>query len=197
MQQGSYSFQVSWVRKSDAHILTVDQFSYINDDRFFVIPPDSDNAAAASGVVEDSAAYVESRPQLPRRRLLPADADDWTLHIRWLDELMNRSFKLFDVQATHLLRIASKNEILFSRYALPGDSGVYECQISTEPKMSRLVRLSVAGLIPLSDIQRHIHISDTRVSISSGDDVHANTGSSVVFKCEIQGTMGKPAYVFW
>ena len=31
------------------------------------------------------------------------------------------------------------------RYALPGDSGVYECQISTEPKMSRLVRLSVAG----------------------------------------------------
>ena len=40
-----------------------------------------------------------------------------------------------------------KTEIIFSRYALPGDSGVYECQISTEPKMSRLVRLSVAGLI--------------------------------------------------
>ena len=94
MKRGSYSFQVSWVRKSDAHILTVDQFSYINDDRFFVIPPDSDNAAAATGVVEDSAASVESRPQLLRRRVLPADADDWTLHIRWLelDELMNRSF---------------------------------------------------------------------------------------------------------
>ena len=96
MKRGShsYSFQVSWVRKSDAHILTVDQFSYINDDRFFVIPPDSDNAAAATGVVEDSAASVESRPQLLRRRVLPADADDWTLHIRWLelDELMNRLF---------------------------------------------------------------------------------------------------------
>ena len=41
------------------------------------------------------------------------------------------------------------------------------------------------------------YFPDTRVSISSGDDVHANTGSKVVFKCEIQGTMGKPAYVFW
>ena len=82
MKRLSCYFQVSWVRKSDAHILTVDQFSYINDDRFFVIPPDSDNAAAATGVVEDSAASVESRPQLLRRRVLPADADDWTLHIR-------------------------------------------------------------------------------------------------------------------
>ena len=95
-------------------------------------------------------------------------------------------------------------ELYFSRYALPGDSGVYECQISTEPKMSRLVRLSVAGkdtvLSLNSGISREkyeFYIPDTRVSISSGDDVHANTGSNVVFKCEIEGTMGKPAYVFW
>ena len=91
------------------------------------------------------------------------------------------------------------------RYALPGDSGVYECQISTEPKMSRLVRLSVAGKkemffsrkIRLRRMRVNACFPDTRVSISSGDDVHANTGSKVVFKCEIQGTMGKPAYVFW
>ena len=63
-----------------------------------------------------------------------------------LDELMNRSFILVYTQ-TIFAEDCLKNEILFSRYALPGDSGVYECQISTEPKMSRLVRLSVAGLI--------------------------------------------------
>ena len=71
--------------------------------------------------------------------------------------------------------------------------------------MSRLVRLSVAGkkervLSHSSGIsmdEENAYFPDTRVSISSGDDVHANTGSKVVFKCEIQGTMGKPAYVFW
>ena len=81
-------FQVSWVRKSDSHILTVDQFSYINDDRFFVIlpadaapAPSSFAAAAAGEVVEETASAGSGQP---RRRLLPADAEAWTLHIRWL-----------------------------------------------------------------------------------------------------------------
>ncbi len=31
------------------------------------------------------------------------------------------------------------------RYAMPSDAGIYECQISTEPKMSRCVHLDVKG----------------------------------------------------
>ena len=82
------------MRKSDAHILTVDQFSYINDDRFFVILPDDSGAAPPSigKLVKDGASvdhygthYGTQRPPLPRRRLLPKDAEAWTLHIRWLD----------------------------------------------------------------------------------------------------------------
>ena len=79
----SFIFQVSWVRKSDAHILTVDQFSYINDDRFFVILPDTAAAPFSGDVVEDTnSAPASGRP--PRRRLLPADAEAWTLHLRSL-----------------------------------------------------------------------------------------------------------------
>ena len=79
----SFIFQVSWVRKSDAHILTVDQFSYINDDRFFVILPDTAAAPSSGEVVEDTdSADASGRP--PRRRLLPADAEAWTLHLRSL-----------------------------------------------------------------------------------------------------------------
>ena len=84
------------MRKSDSHILTVDQFSYINDDRFFVILPTatapSTSAAAASDARdgEDAAAASDAsrgnddsrRPRPPRRRLLPADAEARTLHIR-------------------------------------------------------------------------------------------------------------------
>jgi hypothetical protein len=40
-------------------------------------------------------------------------------------------------------------------------------------------------------------VSETRVSISGNSDVHANSGSKVAFNCKIEGTMGRPAYVFW
>ena len=82
----SFIFQVSWVRKSDAHILTVDQFSYINDDRFFVILPDTAAAPSSGEVLEETdSADASGRGRPPRRRLLPADAEAWTLHLRSLD----------------------------------------------------------------------------------------------------------------
>ncbi len=65
---------------------------------------------------------------------------------------------------------------------MPRDSGVYECQISTEPKMSRLVNL---------------RIKDTRVWIEGNSDVHAKAGSRVVLKCHISGALHRPAFVFW
>ena len=75
-------FQVSWVRKSDAHILTVDQFSFINDDRFFVITPANQEAESDEHV--DGSPQGGAAPRRPhRRKLLPADAEDWSLHIRF------------------------------------------------------------------------------------------------------------------
>jgi hypothetical protein len=72
--------QVSWIRRRDAHILTVDRYTFIADDRF-------------------QAFLVEA-------------TDTWTLQIKY-------------VQAR--------------------DAGQYECQVSTEPKMSHFITLNVVG----------------------------------------------------
>lgn len=71
---------VSWIRKRDAHILTVDRYTFIADDRF-------------------QAFLVEA-------------TDTWTLQVKY-------------VQAR--------------------DAGQYECQVSTEPKMSHFITLNVVG----------------------------------------------------
>ncbi|XP_052121916.1 uncharacterized protein LOC113208408 [Frankliniella occidentalis] len=71
---------VSWIRKRDAHILTVDHYTFIADERF------------QSFIVEGT--------------------ETWTLQVKY-------------VQAR--------------------DQGEYECQVSTEPKMSHFVTLNVVG----------------------------------------------------
>lgn len=78
---------VSWIRKRDAHILTVDRYTFIADDRF-------------------QAFLVEA-------------TDTWTLQIKY-------------VQAR--------------------DAGQYECQVSTEPKMSHFITLNVVGKFELVSI---------------------------------------------
>nr|CAD7256477.1 unnamed protein product [Timema shepardi] len=72
--------QVSWIRRRDSHILTVDRYTFIADERF-------------------QAFLVEA-------------TDTWTLQIKY-------------VQAR--------------------DAGQYECQVSTEPKMSHFITLNVVG----------------------------------------------------
>ncbi|KAK6644011.1 hypothetical protein RUM43_000276 [Polyplax serrata] len=71
---------VSWIRRRDAHILTVDRYTFIADERF-------------------QAFLVEA-------------TDTWTLQVKY-------------VQAR--------------------DAGRYECQVSTEPKMSHFITLNVVG----------------------------------------------------
>lgn len=75
---------MSWIRKRDAHILTVDRYTFIADERF-------------------QAFLVES-------------TDTWTLQVKY-------------VQAR--------------------DAGQYECQVSTEPKMSTFITLNVVGKLNL------------------------------------------------
>ena len=77
--------KVSWVRKKDAHILSVDRVMFIADERFQAI-------------------FVDG-------------SETWTLQIKY-------------VQAR--------------------DEGDYECQISTEPKMSHFVHLNVVGEFKVS-----------------------------------------------
>lgn len=72
--------KVSWMRKRDMHILSVDKLMYSTDMRFHVIHPDK--------------------------------SENWTLQIKTPQQR---------------------------------DSGIYECQVSTEPKMSLNYSLNVVG----------------------------------------------------
>ena len=72
--------QVSWIRSRDSHIISVDQMTFIADERFHVFHD--------------------------------AESGSWSLQIKF-------------VQAR--------------------DDGTYECQVSSEPKISHSVHFSVVG----------------------------------------------------
>ncbi|ODM96843.1 Lachesin [Orchesella cincta] len=107
--------QVSWIRKRDSHILTVDRYTFIADERFQVLH----------------------------------NGDTWTLQIKFVQ----------------------------SR-----DAGVYECQVTTEPKMSQFVQLDV--VVPQTKI-----IGESELFVKSG--------STVQLKCIITQSLEQPPYIFW
>ncbi|XP_031336006.1 hemicentin-1-like isoform X2 [Photinus pyralis] len=108
---------VSWIRRRDAHILTVDRYTFIADERF-------------------QAFLVEA-------------TDTWTLQVKY-------------VQAR--------------------DAGQYECQVSTEPKMSHFIVLNV--VVP-------------KIEILGESDIFVKSDSKVTLKCVITQSLEEPAYIFW
>ncbi|XP_046430316.1 hemicentin-2-like isoform X1 [Neodiprion fabricii] len=108
---------VSWIRKRDAHILTVDRYTFIADERF-------------------QAFYLDGQ-------------DTWTLQVK---------------------------------YVQPRDAGEYECQVSTEPKMSYFIKLNV--VVP-------------KIEIMGDRDIYVKTGSTVTLRCVIKQSLEEPSYVFW
>ena len=83
-----FTFQVSWIRKEDLHILTMGSTVYSNDRRIEVVHPNHTQASRNN------------------------NREDWILHIH---------------------------------QAEPADSGIYECQINTEPKRSKAYHIQVVG----------------------------------------------------
>nr|XP_045619227.1 uncharacterized protein LOC123771027 isoform X2 [Procambarus clarkii] len=108
---------VSWVRRRDADILTVDRYTFVRDDRLTV-------------------------------HFTP-DTGTWTLVIKYVQER---------------------------------DAGTYECQISTEPKMSMLVHLNV--IVP-------------QVEVSGAADKYVRSGSTARLECKVSSTVQLPDYIFW
>lgn len=108
---------VSWVRNKDAHILSVDRYTFIQDARF--------------------ATWHE------------AVTNTWTLQVK---------------------------------YVKAADAGRYECQVSTEPKMSHFV---------------HLNVITPSVTIPGGSELHVRSGSTVTIKCVVSQALHPPSYVFW
>lgn len=84
-------------------------------------------------------------------------------------------------QAIHLER--SNDWALQIRYAQLTDQGLYECQVSSDPKMSLFVRLRVLV---------------ARAEIAGGmSQLFLKTGSTINLTCEISQSPEPPVFVFW
>ncbi|XP_047501988.1 hemicentin-1-like [Penaeus chinensis] len=62
------------------------------------------------------------------------------------------------------------------------DSGTYECQVSTEPKISRAFRLQV--------VESEAHIAGPR-------ELHMVSGSNINLTCSVTGSPEPPQYIYW
>ncbi|XP_020818549.1 hemicentin-2 [Drosophila serrata] len=68
------------------------------------------------------------------------------------------------------------------KYVQARDAGSYECQVSTEPKVSARVQLQV--VVP-------------RTEILGEPDRYVKAGSNVVLRCIVRGALEPPTFIMW
>ncbi|KAF8764720.1 lachesin-like isoform X2 [Argiope bruennichi] len=68
------------------------------------------------------------------------------------------------------------------KYVQKKDAGVYECQVSTEPKMSLSINLNVVV---------------SRAHIPEGPNLYIQSGSTINLTCIITESTSPPVFVFW
>ncbi|XP_034488747.1 hemicentin-2 [Drosophila innubila] len=68
------------------------------------------------------------------------------------------------------------------KYVQARDAGTYECQVSTEPKVSARVQLQV--VVP-------------RTEILGEPDRYVKAGSNVVLRCIVRGALEPPTFIMW
>ncbi|XP_018323272.1 zwei Ig domain protein zig-8 isoform X2 [Agrilus planipennis] len=64
------------------------------------------------------------------------------------------------------------------------DTGQYECQVNTDPKMSLAINLTVSDRDHIVDDLK----GDRRISIKGPGQLHVHSGSSVILTCEVSWT---------
>ena len=72
--------------------------------------------------------------------------------------------------------------VLILRVVEQSDAGWYECQVSTTPKMSKMVHLQV--VVP-------------EVNIQGPEDMFVTAGSDLVMECVTKNVISKPEFVTW
>jgi len=92
--------------------------------------------------------------------------------------------------------------ILQIKYLQPRDSGMYECQVSTQPVRSFFVRLNILKESP-SKLDQDSYFSlqnkykGTQAQIVGGSEVHVEQGSTLNLTCVVRNTREKPHYLLW
>ncbi|EAT40480.1 AAEL007794-PA [Aedes aegypti] len=68
------------------------------------------------------------------------------------------------------------------KYVQARDAGIYECQVSTEPKISARV---------------HLHVVVPRTELIGDSDRYVKAGSAVILRCVVRGALEPPSYIIW
>ncbi|EEC15553.1 conserved hypothetical protein [Ixodes scapularis] len=76
----------------------------------------------------------------------------------------------------------SEDWTLEVRYTQKWDAGVYECQVSTEPKMSLNISLAVVV---------------AKARIPEGSNLYIQSGNIINLTCVVNDSRAPPVYVFW
>ncbi|CAL1300946.1 unnamed protein product [Larinioides sclopetarius] len=83
-------------------------------------------------------------------------------------------------EALHLRK--NNDWTLQIKYTQLRDSGTYECQVSSDPKISFFVNLTIV---------------EAKASIEGAPDIYVKSGSSINLTCVITQSPVHPAFVFW
>ncbi|KAL7010723.1 hypothetical protein ACKWTF_016852 [Chironomus riparius] len=101
--------------------------------------------------------------------------DDHILTVDRMTFIADERFQSFYVENTGLWTLQIK-------YVQARDAGMYECQVSTEPKVSARV---------------HLHVVVPRTELIGDPDRYVKAGSTVVLHCVVRGALEPPSYIIW
>jgi len=93
--------------------------------------------------------------------------------------------------------------ILQIKYLKKGDSGMYECQVSTQPVRSFFVRLNILDKSPVSIYKQkggqilQNEEEAAHAEITAGPEVHVEQGSTLNLTCVVKKFKEKPHYLIW
>ena len=77
----------------------------------------------------------------------------------------------------------------YFRSAKPSDSGHYECQVSTEHKLSKIVTLNVVGKFRFESkyLITFDNFTVPTLAIEGSPSILASAGSNITLKCSVKG----------
>ncbi|KAG8222164.1 hypothetical protein J437_LFUL000745 [Ladona fulva] len=77
------------------------------------------------------------------------------------------------------------------------DSGTYECQVSTEPKISMAFKLNVVGEYTRRRNTQGVRSFLSKAKIQANSELYIKSGSDINLTCVVLQTPEPPSFIYW